>query len=191
VEMARLRALEGGVDALFSWGANQPDDDVFSLSDTLEDAVKSLQPSVEMLVVSFRLLLLCVRFAEAFRDDAVTKNEVGAGARFRLPLGVWADFVKAHEQQSLTDFLHKVLARFIISQHLGVAASRSSDEKSRMRMSIEDGGLTSLLPNARKVLQPRRTADRLASALALMADCGLVREIAPTVKSGSPAYVVV
>lgn len=174
-QMRRLSALEGGVDELFTIGKKQPKYDLFGLCDALEAAVKQSQPSDEMLELALSLLLLSVRFAQAFSEDPITKEVVGAGARFRLPLGMWADFIKAHEQQSLSFVLHKVLASFIISQHLGVAAARSRDEKSRMRMSIEDRGLTSLLPNAGKALRPRRTLDRLPSALALMAQCGLLQ----------------
>lgn len=189
-QMGVLRALEGELDDLFALGAEQPEYDVFDLCDELETSVKSKEPDKEMLARAVHLLLLCVRYAEAFRADPVTKEEVGAGAAFRLPLGRWAEFVKGHEEQPLSAVLHKVFSRFIISQHLGVAASRSSDEKSRMRMSIEDRGLTSLLPHAKKALQPRRTPDRLPSALALMAECGLLQETKPKAKGQEPTYSV-
>lgn len=191
-KMSELRALEGGVDELFVIGTKQAEYDVFGLCDALEAAVKTPHPSDEMLALALRLLLVCVRFAEAFCEDPITQKEVGAGARFRLPLGMWADFIKSHEQQPLSFVLHKVFASFIISQHLGVAAARSGDEKSRMRMSIEDRGLTSLLPNAGKVLRPKRTPDRLPSALALMAECGLLKKkAAPAPNSNDVAYIVI
>lgn len=174
-QMRQLRALEGDVAQLFAIGKKQPEYDLFGLCDAVETVVKSSQPSDETLAFALRLLLLSVRFAQAFSEDPITKDVVGAGARFRLPLGMWADFINAHEQQPLSFVMHKIFASFIISQHLGVAASRSRDEKSRMRMSIEDRGLTSLLPNANKALRPKRTQDRLPSALALMAQCGLLK----------------
>jgi len=190
-KLAMLRAGMGGLDELFALGVTQPQYDVFSLCDALEGYVKSAQPTKEMLAAAVHLLLLCVRFAEAFREDDVTKAEVGAGAAFRLPLGAWADFIKSHERQPMSAVLNKVFARFIISQHLGVAASRSSDEKSRMRMSIEDRGLTSLLPNAKKALKPRRTPDRLPSALALLAECGMLKKAAPKARNQEPSYSAV
>lgn len=190
LQMSRLRAIEGGVDELFAKDRKQPEHDLFGLCDALEAAVKTPQPSDEMLALAVQLLLICVRFAQAFSEDPITKDEVGAGARFRLPLGMWADFITNHEQQPLSFVLHKVFSSFIISQHLGVAASRSRDEKSRMRMSIEDRGLTSLLPNAGKALRPKRTQDRLPSALALMAECGLLQKAAPTPNSKDVAYIV-
>lgn len=187
-KMAEFRAIEGRLDALFAFGAEQPDYDVFRLCEALEVMVKSVQPTKDMLALAVHLLLVCFRFAEAFLEDAVTKDEVSGGPPFRLPLGKWAEFIKGHQEQPMSSVLHKVFSRFIISQHLGVAASRSSDEKSRMRMSIEDRGLTSLLPNAKKALQPRRTPDRLPSALALMAECGMLREMAPKAKNQEPTY---
>lgn len=189
-KMATLRALEGGLDELFTLAASNPQYDVFGMCDALETLVRKPLPSKEMLTSAVDLLLLCVRFAEAFRQDEVTKAEVSAGAAFRLPLGAWADFIVSHEGQPVSAVLYKVFARFIISQHLGVAASRSSDEKSRMRMSIEDRGLTSLLPNAKKALKPGRTPDRLPSALALMAECGLVTQASPKTKKQEPTYAV-
>lgn len=41
-------------------------------------------------------------------------------------------------------------------------------------LSIEDRGLTSLLPHSQKVLVPARTPDRLAKVMALTAACGLI-----------------
>lgn len=190
-KMDSLRATVGGLDELFAAGLNNPGTfDIFGLSDTLETAAKGRQPSKDAVAGAVELLLLCARYAQAFRADPVTKEEVGAGAPFRLPLGAWHDFVKNHEQQPISGVLHKVFGSYIVSQHLGVAAARSGDEKSRMRLSIEDTGLTSLLPSAAKALSPKRTPDRLGSALALMADCGLVQE-APRTSAADPlAYSI-
>lgn len=177
-QMTWLRGAGADLDELFAAGQQDPEAlDVMTLCDKLETAVKNKGPAPDVVPLAIRLLLLSARYAEAFRDDEITTQEVSAGARFRLPLGVWAEFLGSHESHPFSALLHKVLGSFIVSQHLGVAAARSGDEKSRMRLSIEDRGLTSVLSNSKRVLVPRRTADRLGSALALMSACGLTQQV--------------
>ena len=189
-QMLELRDAGKDVDALFAAGLKAPSGwDIFVLSDELEMAMKK-QPK-DIVRLSMRILLLTACYAEAFKVDQTTRFEVDAGPKFRLPLGGWAEFVRNHELQPLSQVLHKLLGSFIISQHLGIAAARSSDEKSRMRLSIEDRGLTSLLPGPLKALSPRRTPDRLASGMALMAECGLLRLAANSVSAEGAKYSVI
>lgn len=186
-QMQQLRAAGNNVDALFAAALRAPeaDLDLFLLSDELELAVRKRPDDVVRLAL--RLLLLAARYGELLNREEATRQEVDAGPKFRLPLGGWCAFVQKHESQPLSHVLQKVLGSFVVSQHLGVAAARSSDEKSRMRLSIEDRGLTSVLSGPAKALKPRRTADRLPSAMALMAQCGLLR--AQTVGTGRDASV--
>jgi hypothetical protein len=184
--MTRLRCVGADLDELFATGQQHPETlDVMTLCDKLETAVKNKGAAPEVVPLAVRLLLLSARYVEAFRADPVTSQEVSSGARFRLPLGMWADFVMSHESHPVSAVMHKVLGSFVVSQHLGVAAARSGDERSRMRLSIEDRGLTSVLSNANRVLVPRRTADRLGSALALMSACGLIHKV--TADNAQPA----
>lgn len=127
--------------------------------------------------LAIRLLLLSARYAEAFRADPITTEEVSAGARFRRSLGEWATFIRNHESQPFSAVPYKVLSSFVVAQHLGIASARSGDEKSRMRLCHDDKGLSSALTNAKKVLVPKRTADRLVSALSLMSECGLTHKM--------------
>lgn len=169
------RCDDADVDGLFTAGIQDPARlDIFTAMTQLEEDVKTGDMESAIALRSLSLLLQCSAFTEAFRRTRSTARRVNSGQLFRLPLGYWSDVVHQYAQVSLRSFLTKVYETFIISQHLGIAASRSADQRSRMRISIEDRGLTSLLGSADKVLVPARTADRLGTALALMADCGII-----------------
>lgn len=58
-----------------------------------------------------------------------------------------------------------------MSQHSGVAASRFDGNRQRLRITIEEDGLT---PMVDKCLEPFIGDDRLDMALLLLADCGIV-----------------
>jgi hypothetical protein len=73
---------------------------------------------------------------------------------------------------TLLTFLRHVFENLILSQHFSVAARRFDGATQRLRISIEEEGLSFL---ADSPLIPSVTPDRLATALSLMADCGLLR----------------
>jgi hypothetical protein len=186
--MDMLRAVASDVDGLFAAGVQTEEWDVLLASEVLERALRNRLPVHDVVAQALGLLLLAAAHADAFKADPLMTKRVSEGAPFRMPLGMLANFVHAQQERPVSEVLHKLIGSFVISQHLGVAAARSGDEKSRMRLSIEDRGLTSLLANGAKVLSPRRTPDRLGSALALMADCGMVRGHPPGAGSTEPLY---
>jgi hypothetical protein len=141
----------------------------------LEEAARDRATGSSLALTSVAVLLQCAALVDAFRNEPFSAARVDDGPLFRIPLGHWGAMVRNHLGLPLRDFLRKVFETFLISQHLGIAASRSRDERSRMRISIEDRGLTSLLSSADKVLVPSRTPDRLATAMALMANSGLLQ----------------
>lgn len=172
---AFYRHGDSRVDELFERGEVDPERlDLFTNMGRLEEASSERSTDTPMALYSVALLLQCAAFADAFRLEPFTAARLDHGPAFRVPLGQWGTVVKNHLELPLRDFLRKIIETFLVSQHLGIAASRSTDERSRMRLSIEDRGLTSLLPHADKVLVPARTPDRLATAMALMAGCGLI-----------------
>jgi hypothetical protein len=67
----------------------------------------------------------------------------------------------------------------VLSQHFSVAARRFDGEKQRLRICIEEEGLTFLADDP---LRPVVTPDRLATAVNLMADCGLLKKDASGVR---------
>lgn len=167
------------IDQLFAAGVSDPRLDIFAAVANVEASVKDRTQNASIATASIALLIQCAVYANAFRNEAFTSDRVDEGPKFRIPLGYWAEMVKEHLDLPLEDFLRKIFETFLISQHLGIAAARSSDEKSRMRLSIEDRGLTSLLVSAKKVLSPVRTQDRLGASLALLGSCGLIEADQP------------
>ena len=161
---------------MFSAGRAEPEHlDLFAAMGRLEVEATDTSMGSRLAMRGLTLLLQCAAYADAFRLEPFTKTRVDDGPAFRIPLGHWGRVVEQHLDLPLRDFLRKMMETFLVSQHLGVAASRSSDERSRMRLSVEDRGLTSLLGSFRDVLQPVRSQDRLGTAMALMADCGLIQ----------------
>lgn len=186
VGYAFFRQGNASLDELFANGAGDPERlDLFRSMARLEEKAQDRSIGSAVALHSVALLLQCAAFAEAFRLEPFTAARIDDGPVFRIPLGQWSTVVKNHLELPLPEFLRKVIETFLVSQHLGIAASRSTDERSRMRISIEDRGLTSLLPHADKVLAPACTADRLATAMALMASCGLISADAPLRQRGA------
>src|SRR5471030_2316713 len=66
----------------------------------------------------------------------------------------------------------------LISQHLGVAASRLGGESGKLRLGLDDAEITSLLPAQSKCWSPGLSADRIAVALSLLSECGKLLRLA-------------
>lgn len=191
--LVSFRTPEGGVDELFAAFSQAPGRlDIFVTMSRLEKIAGepgAAKPGVVAQALS--LLAQCAVFASAFKRDPISSAEVSAGLPHRLPLGLWATLVERYAEQSLDDFLRKLFGTHILSQHFSIAASRSSDERSRLRIGNEDRGLTSLLLNTSSVLAPKRAKDRLESALALMASCGIIDADRPPRMGGAEARYLV
>ena len=184
-------AHEGAsVDALFAAGLTDASLNIFKSMEGLEAVTSNTTTATPMALKATELLVQCTAYAEAFKHDPFAAQHINDGPKFRVPLGYWAEAVRHHQSLPLRTFLRKVIETFLISQHLGIAASRAGDERSRMRISIEDRGLTSLLPGQAKVFKPGRTPDRLGAAMALMHSCGLIQANTPARHSatGGPLY---
>lgn len=72
-------------------------------------------------------------------------------------------------------FLSKLMENYLISQHFGVAAARYSDGKQRLRLTLEERGLVSMLKSSFEFWSPGVTGDRLKTILSLMKDAGLLK----------------
>jgi len=75
----------------------------------------------------------------------------------------------------MKDFLLVVIEELVLSQHLAVATGRYDGGVVRLRVTIEEEGLRALVA---KPWKPAPAADKLASGLSLMAECGLVERAA-------------
>jgi len=95
------------------------------------------------------------------------------GGNRRVSLSYWAKYVSGRKNLLLQQFLASLIENFLLSQHFGIAAIRTSETKPRLRITIEEEGLVSLLKTENDVWKPGLTPDRLASTLSLMAECDL------------------
>jgi hypothetical protein len=137
--------------------------------------------------LSLKLLLLCAAITRNFEDDEYCKSHLNNGGASRVSLAKWSQFVFDNAEQSTRVFLLDMFENYFLSQHFGIAAARYTEGKQRLRITIEEGGLVSMLPSLQKAWHPNVTRDRLAAVLSLMAECRLIhRETA----DGEDLYVV-
>lgn len=143
--------------------------------------------SDEVPVRSLRLLMLVVVATERMAAEPFAAHYLNVGGYARVSLMSWAEHIRRIKERPLSYFLTHLIENFLLSQHFGVAAIRGGENRQRLRLTIEDVGLVSLLPSAGDAWIPALTADRLEAALSLMADAGFVmRDRAP---SGHVRYV--
>lgn len=124
--------------------------------------------------IAFRLLLLCSALTENLKQNEHATGFLKQGGALRVSLKFWSTFVASNRNLTLAEFLLIVVENFLLSQHFGFAAARYSEGKLRLRVTIEDTGLVSLLPGGDKVWKPVVTPDRLATALSLMSNSGII-----------------
>lgn len=96
------------------------------------------------------------------------------GGSTRVSLDCWAKFVQSNKSMPLQAFVSKLVENFLLSQHFGVAAARYTEGKQRLRLTIEERGLVSMLKNANEIWKPNIARDRLDTILSLMKDAGLL-----------------
>jgi hypothetical protein len=153
--VARVR-----VDALFS---------PFALMDEIRAAFKARDE--RFAAVSFYALLLCASIAGCFPDSA--RAIIAVGGAPRLSLFHLRKRLTALGDVSLKQGIQFVLESMVLSQHFATAVNRFDGQNQRLRLSIEEGGLTSLVG---KPWEPTVTADRLPTILELTGDCGLIKK---------------
>lgn len=153
--VARVR-----VDALFS---------PFALMDEIRAAFKARDE--RFAAVSFYALLLCASIAGCFPDGE--RAIIAVGGAPRLSLFHLRKRLTALGDVSLKQGIQFVLESMVLSQHFATAVNRFDGQNQRLRLSIEEGGLTSLVG---KPWEPTVTADRLPTLLELAGDCGLIEK---------------
>lgn len=120
---------------------------------------------------AMKILLLMRRFGEWFAEDALLKQQIGRGGTPRISLAYWCKVLDKNSGQPLEHLLSVLIENLILSQHFAVATNRFDGGRQRLRIILEENGLEALVE---RPWQPRITADRLASALSLLVDCGLL-----------------
>ena len=125
-------------------------------------------------VGALRLLVYCAELAGELEQNECCKRYLGVGGASRISLLNWKTFVLGGRLLPVKTFLIDMIENYFLSQHFGVAAARYTEGTQRLRVTIEEGGLVSMLNSVNDAWYPTVTRDRLGSALALMADCGLI-----------------
>jgi hypothetical protein len=173
--LAYFGACGGSSRTLFGKGLSEPQCDLVTRSVELARGVQNYFLDDEVIANAVDVLLLVAVHTEHFLQTGAPAQYVKHAAVWRLPLTWWASTARAHGAAPLTQFLEHLIETGLVSQHLGVAASRSTAEASRMRLSIEDVGIASLLTGGDQCWKPGLARDRVETALALLAECGRLK----------------
>lgn len=172
--LAHFAAMGTNSDLLFASGWTVPECDVVGTAADLVQDVKGITLEDEVVAKALDLLILVAVHTEHFlRSPALAKYVISPSLE-RLPLQWWATMVRGRAAESLQVFLERLVETWLVSQHLGVAASRSSEDSSRMRLSIDDAGISSLLNAENDCWSPTLTPDRIVTALSLLCECGKI-----------------
>lgn len=157
--------------------------DTFSQS---ADLINKLRVGPDFAVSpAIQLLLHCAVLANQLSSNPKANRLLSEGATTRVSLKHWASLVYRSRRDSVKRFLRLLVETYLVSQHLGVAAARYTGEAQKLRLSIEEEGLVSLLDSLKDCWSPNLTPDRLEAMLSLMSDCGLIQK---TVVDGTSMY---
>ena len=120
---------------------------------------------------ALRVLFLCAEAAKHLADTGTIPADLALGGPERISLRYWLDTTDRCGDLKRDEFILLLLEQHIVSQHLSVAARRYDGGTQRLRISIEEEGMTSLV---NEVLPLRVTPDRLGTALSLMSECEMI-----------------
>jgi hypothetical protein len=172
--LAHFCAMGATSDALFACGWTDPECNVVGTAVDLVQEVRGLALDDEIVAKALDLLILVAVHTEHFLRVPALAPHVVHPSHQRLPLQWWATTLRGHAGEPLQAFLERLIETWLVSQHLGVAASRSSENSGRMRLSIDDAGIGSLLVAETECWSPALTADRVVTTLSLLCECGKI-----------------
>ena len=113
------------------------------------------------------------------------RQHLAHGHGRRISLERLADAIEDFSDRPPWDFVLFVLEAFVLAQHFMTAVSRNVDDTQRLRLVLEEEGLTVLAP---KPLGFFPTPDRLETGLSLMSEWASAKRIRPTETSRSKAF---
>lgn len=188
-ELVSTYQVVSNANQMFALSLTNPDLDVVQRAVNLEAKAAARKKDDAVPADAFDLLALCAVYAEHFDNDPDAKKVAAEGSAHRLPLAWWARTVRLNTTKPFSLFLETFIETWLVSQHLAVAASRFDDDNGRMRLSIEDGGLVSVLSARKDCWSPQLSADRLGTALSLLNQCGVIT-INPGDKRNATTYAL-
>jgi hypothetical protein len=164
-------------DAYLSLARKEPSFSPFALMDEILDLLR--EGDTRVVATAFHALLLCASVVACLADQAAPELKLGGAARISL-----ADLrrgLSALGGLSVEKAIEHILETMVLSQHFATAVNRYDGQSQRLRFSIEETGLESLVP---RPWRPNVTDDRLLTALDLSAECGII------LKPGDELYQV-
>ena len=174
-EVDQLRNVKGNSASYLNSAQSQGELDVFEQMSLISDALSGDRDSSAL--VALKILILCAEVTRELENDERCQPYLGVGGAARVSLLNWKKFVLTNRDLPLRVFLTSMIENYFLSQHFGIAAARYTEGTQRLRITIEEGGLVSMLNSMSDAWHPNVTADRLESALSLMADCRLVSRV--------------
>ena len=171
--LIELESREGSAE--FSWSGSDESRNLFVQMIRLAKMAKRLDDEVPLLAI--KMLLLCAVLAKQLEQNPYATAYLAEGGGARISLKHWAEQVALYRHEPLKPFLSRIIETYFISQHFGVAAARYTGDAQKLRLSIEEDGLTSLLKTSEDLWTPLVTADRLGAVLSLLADCEVLEKI--------------
>lgn len=150
--------------------------DPFTVMDDIREAM--VEQDSALIAPCLYALFLCSAFAGCFAE----KNMIAAGGPPRLSLFDLRRSLTALGDASLNQAIQFIIEALVISQHFATAVNRFDGQNQRLRLSIEEDGLVTLVDQP---WRPAITEDRLPTVLSLAAECGLIW------RDGDQGYVLV
>ena len=155
-------------------GAANEEVSIFYLMKIVQEQIRN--ETDEMVPSALRLLSLCREYTVLMEEVSDLRSSLRYGGVEGLSLASWRETCDRTADLNVEGFLLLVFEELVLSQHLAVATRRYDGGVVRLRVTIEEDGLRALVLSPWK---PAPAADKLASGLSLMVDCGLVLKATP------------
>lgn len=138
----------------------------FDLMNTIREQLRSVDH--DMAVSSFTGILLCAAFANTPNQN---ERMLTLGGAPRLSLHSLRHRLLSLRDTPIEGAFKYVIEALIISQHFSTAVNRFDGQSQRLRLTIEENGLSALVS---RPWRPTVTEDRLPTLLSLAAQAGYI-----------------
>jgi hypothetical protein len=168
--LASLDSQVSDVDQFVALGRDRERFCPLSMIATINEQFKNIDD--HLAATCIYAVMLCACFAGCFGSE--DRRIVGIGGPHRISLFDLRKRLLALGSVSFRQAIQFVLEALVISQHLATAVNRFDGQNQRLRLSIEETGLESLVG---KPWEPTVTEDRLPTILRLASDSGLLTAV--------------
>lgn len=169
--IAKLNRIAKSTKRLLWNGASEDSIDMFALSARLQQAIYGSDEG--LCPLSVHLLLLVSAITDELKEAGVAKDVLDLGGAPRVSLSHWANYIDRQKEKIFPHFFLNFIETYMLSQHFGTATRRYQTGKQRLRLTIEENGLTPMI-SQNELWFPSPAPDRIETMLALLADCGML-----------------